>query len=225
MIHRGCVIILCILFSSASLFAQTDNRAYMQKGNELYNAQEYKKAAIAYKQALLLDSTQYAAWSNFGKALYKNKKYILAAEAFEKSLHKAQTHTEKSEALYNLGNAYLMQEEYEKAVQYYKQSLKLKYDQADCRYNLSYAQAKLKEKQARPHDEKPSDEKPNNPKLQPTALALYYKHVSDSLIALQKYNQALDSMTIGMTRDSSMNEFSEYVERLKAITQIADDKK
>ncbi len=79
----------------------------------------------------------------------------------------------RSKAWHNLGNAYLDQKDYNKSIEAYKQALKASPSDQDTKYNLAYAQARLKQQQEQQkkdqqqQDEKKEDEKkeekPQNP--------------------------------------------------------------
>jgi len=53
----------------------------------------------------------------------------------------------KAKALHNLGNTHVQQEDYKKAIEKYKDALRNNPTNEDTRYNLAYAQKKLKEQQ------------------------------------------------------------------------------
>jgi tetratricopeptide (TPR) repeat protein len=53
----------------------------------------------------------------------------------------------RSKAFHNLGNTYLQNKDYQKAVEAYKQSLKANPTDIDTKYNLSYALQMLKQQQ------------------------------------------------------------------------------
>ena len=92
--------------------AQTDIRKYIDKGNALYEKQDFRSAAVTYKHACILDSTSFDAWFNFGNALYKLQKYILAGDAYSKALQNTPDAQLQAQTLYALGNAYMKQEDF-----------------------------------------------------------------------------------------------------------------
>jgi len=156
------------LFSSAA-FAQEEKKI-LREGNEAYHGGKIMGSTSYYKKALKEKPTYYKANFNLGDALYKvaglikvgkinppnpqmtrdsaaDIVYEQAAEQFEvvaKSVSNADT---IQKAWHNYGNAKLMQKSYEDAIMGYKKSLKLNPKDEETRYNLAYAQKKLKEQQ------------------------------------------------------------------------------
>jgi Ca-activated chloride channel family protein len=59
----------------------------------------------------------------------------------------------KARSLHNLGNCSMEKKEYEDAVKAYKQALRLNPADKDTKYNLAYANAKLKDKQQNKPDQ------------------------------------------------------------------------
>jgi tetratricopeptide (TPR) repeat protein len=83
-----------------------------------------------------------------GNSLYKQQQYEQAYKAYKKTAdNSANTITQKAIANYNLGNALAKQNNWQGAVDAYKQSLALQPNNADAKYNLCYAQSKLKKQQ------------------------------------------------------------------------------
>jgi Ca-activated chloride channel family protein len=83
---------------------------------------------------------------NLGDAIYKQNRNEDAAKQFLLASKTLIDPKQKAQAFHNLGNAYLQDKKYEEAVNAYKQGLKLNPNDRDSKYNLAYANAKLKEK-------------------------------------------------------------------------------
>ncbi|PIU42243.1 MAG: hypothetical protein COS99_01170 [Candidatus Omnitrophica bacterium CG07_land_8_20_14_0_80_42_15] len=78
-----------------------------------------------------LDAQEY---NNLGLIFEQEDQLDTAIEKYKKSLEKF----EKPETLFNLGNAYLKSKKYEDAIFYYKRTLELDPNFADCYNNLAY---------------------------------------------------------------------------------------
>lgn len=153
MIRPLLIILLSILVLTAA--AQQERRAVRQ-GNRNYNKSQFLESEIRYKEALDKNATLTEANFNLGDAYYRQKKYDLAAGQFEIAASKTSEQDIKRMSYHNLGNAYLKMYEaaadtqpnspyLDKAINAYKNALKIKPDDMDTKYNLSYA-LKLKKK-------------------------------------------------------------------------------
>ncbi len=115
------------------------------QGNDYYRKSELGLASDYYKQALAKDPANAVAKYNLGNTLYQGKQFEAAAEAYGNT--KGGSKAEQAKTLHNLGNAMMEQQQWQKAADAYKQSLKLNPNASDTRYNLAYAQEKLKKQQ------------------------------------------------------------------------------
>lgn len=142
-----------LLLLCTSVQAQVINtqpqRADVRTGNKDYDAKNYADAEANYKKALEKKNNMPEAIFNLGNAYYAQQRYDDAIKQFQLA---AQTNPDtaiKAKAYHNIGNVHLKQEKWEDAVKAYKTSLKLKPGDADSKYNLAYANAKLKEQQSK----------------------------------------------------------------------------
>jgi len=78
---------------------------------------------------------------------------------FESALQKADQKNTKAYAHYNIGNSLLREQKYQEAVKSYVDALKLNPDDAEAKYNLSYALEKLKRQQQPPEQNKNKQDK------------------------------------------------------------------
>ncbi|MBS1617998.1 MAG: tetratricopeptide repeat protein [Bacteroidetes bacterium] len=124
-----------------------EERGLTRDGNKLFTKGKYSDAEAAYKKALEKKNNFPEAIFNLGDAIYKQKRYDDAIAQFELAAKTFKDPKQKAQAYHNLGNAQLDKEEYEKAVDAYKQALKLNPADRDTRYNLAYANAKLRKEQ------------------------------------------------------------------------------
>jgi hypothetical protein len=95
-----------------------------------------------------------------GNTQYKQQQYDQALQTYKKAAdNTAHTAQDKAIAQYNIGNAYAKQNNWQAAIDAYKQSLALQPNNADAKYNLCYAQAKLKQQQQQDKKNKPQQNK------------------------------------------------------------------
>lgn len=166
--NRFFSIVLCVLLSGASLFAQEDKKD-VRRGNKDYRKSNFKEAEIDYRKALLKDSTSFAATYDLANALYSQKDYEGAANTLEK-LSKSAPESQYADRYYfNKGNVSLQKKDYKTAVDDFKQALLR--DAGDLQAKESYIYAKKmlenqenggegesnKDQQNQQQDQQPSD--------------------------------------------------------------------
>ena len=115
-------------------------------GNELHQEEAYAQAEGEYRKALSINSIIPKAQHNLGNALYRSKDFDQANQRFfetqKNSLNKADKHL----AFHNMGNGFMQQKAYEKAVEAYKNALRNNPTDEETRYNFALAK-ELLEKQ------------------------------------------------------------------------------
>jgi len=134
-----------IFFSGFSL-AQAD-RKFIRQGNRQYSKEKFPESEIFYRRALDKNKESGDAVFNAGDALYKQKKYEDAGKQFIRSLNINENNEKKSAGLYNLGNSLLMANKLQESIEAYKNSLRLRPENMEAKYNLAYAQDLLKKQQ------------------------------------------------------------------------------
>lgn len=135
------------LIVSTIAFGQSKVKDFIIEGNENYKKGNFDKAEYSYKRAALEDPTSVKANYNLGNALYHQKRYKESITHYNRSAEIAQTKQEKHLAYHNIGNAYLGEQDYAKAVESYKKALKNDPHDQSTRYNLAYATKMLKKEQ------------------------------------------------------------------------------
>lgn len=160
------VLLFCVVLTS---YAQQEKKV-LHDGNKSYFGGKVLESSNLYKKALKENPNYYKANFNLGDALYQTASLIRtgkvpvpdkrmtpdsaanlvfdqAAEQFEVTAKSTANTDTAQKAWHNYGNAKLQQKNYEDAVMGYKKALKLNPKDEDTRYNLAYAQRKLKEQQ------------------------------------------------------------------------------
>jgi Ca-activated chloride channel homolog len=137
---------LALLFISLAAGAQSS--IFLQDGNKNYDKQNYKAAAQDYSLAIKKDTNNTAALFNLGNSLYQQKMYDESRKVMESTARKlANDKKGNAAANYNMGNTYMSQQKWEDAVNAYKQTLRNNPQDADAKYNLSYAEQMMKKQQ------------------------------------------------------------------------------
>lgn len=137
------VLTACAIYSTAS--AQTNK--YVREGNKLYEQKKYKEAAVDYQKAIAKDPTYLPGMFNLGNSLYQQKQFDAARKVLNATVKTAKDKESKAGANYNIGNTYMQEQKWGDAIQAYKQTLRNNPQDADAKYNLSYATEMLKKQQ------------------------------------------------------------------------------
>ena len=142
------ILSLCLAPSSL-LFAQKE-ASDVRRGNREYNKQNYTEAEVNYRRGLEKNKNGYEAHYNLGDALFKQDKYADAQAEFEtaaKMLDKKEDKTRYAKAMHNIGNCHFAQQQYDKAVAAYQESLRANPADDDTRYNLVKSMQMLQQQQ------------------------------------------------------------------------------
>lgn len=126
---------------------QTQARALVEEGKELYRTDQDEKAAETFEQAIKLDPDLAEAHFRLGLAYDAMAKEQEAEAAYKKAIDVYNKHVDENdndaEAHYNMGQAYAGLHLYTEAVRKYRQATRLKDDDADMFYDLGAALTKL----------------------------------------------------------------------------------
>lgn len=142
--------------NEASTVSTKKERNLITKGNQYYKEGKFKQAETEYRQALNENPASIVGRYNLGLSQLKMGTIpgdtTQAARNFLESGVKNMEQIANigksrpdlaSRANYNLGNVSFTQEDYQKAISYYKQALRLNPEDNDARRNLRIAQLKI----------------------------------------------------------------------------------
>lgn len=154
-------ILLILALASTQLFAQSDKKL-IRKGNKDFENSEYQQAEKNYSKALETNPSSNNAAFNLGASRYVQENFEEAAKDFNKAASMSLKAEKEAEALYNLGNSMMSLEKYQESIEAYKQALRLQPENENARYNLAYAQWKLKEQQDQQQDQNQDQQQDQN---------------------------------------------------------------
>ncbi|MBP3419034.1 MAG: tetratricopeptide repeat protein [Marinifilaceae bacterium] len=147
MYGRVLYIVLAMLLLPVALYAQ-EERKYVRKGNKIYEGGDYDAASTEYLRAMELNGDSFEAAFNLGDAYFKKENYDKALEQFgELVKREGLTSEQLGAAWYNYGNACMMSNKLDEAIEAYKNSLRARPDAMDAKYNLEYAKRKKQEQE------------------------------------------------------------------------------
>ena len=146
-------LLLVLLTTHYSLLTTAqEERSLTREGNKYFDKQKYADAEASYKKALEKKDSFPEAIFNLGDAMYKQARYEDAAKQFDRAVKLLKDTALKARSYHNMGNCSMEKQEYEEAIKSYKQALRLNPSDRDTKYNLAYANAKLKDKQQNKQD-------------------------------------------------------------------------
>lgn len=169
-----CWMIMSVPVQAQLPFLYLPERVETREGNKQYKDGKFADAEAAYKKALDKKNNMPEAQFNLGNAIYEQKRYDTAMAQFRIAAQTNPDTTVKVKALHNLGNCYMQQEKWKEAIDCYKQSLKMLPGDTNTKYNLAYANEKLREQQKQnqqnkndqQQQQKQQEQKQNEPKQQ-----------------------------------------------------------
>lgn len=159
--NRQRILILSSLFCAWFITAQEDEkqaqreaeRALQESKNYTYEANEqltqndFVTAEGEYRKAISKSKENIAAPYNLGRAYYNRESFTEAFGRFKAAGEKATEKPDKHKAFHNLGNVFMKNKEYAKAVEAYKEALRSNPNDDETRYNLALAKKKQEEDQ------------------------------------------------------------------------------
>ncbi len=140
------LLIILFLLQGSWLFGQ-QAKSYVKKGNDLYQKKKYDEAEADYRKSVEKKEQNVEGNFNLGDALYKQKKFVDASEQFNKMAASSKNKMVTAAAYHNMGNSLLENKKLEESIEAYKKALLNNPKDDETRYNLAYAQEKLKQQQ------------------------------------------------------------------------------
>ena len=161
------ILLLCLMTASvAGAYAQRSDRSFVRKGNRMFNDSLFIKAEENYLKAVDANPDLYEGTYNLGNAYTAQQKpneaikeYSKTASALEmrkreladdpnaKSRDLERVKSDLAKTYHNTGVVYHMCDQYDKAVEAYKEALRNNPQDDETRYNLILAQRMLKQQQ------------------------------------------------------------------------------
>ena len=133
-----------------------EERVHIKAGNELFEQKKYDEAEIEYRKALEANPNSAPATFNLATALLyiNNERTIVSADSLLLKLQNAPD-VLLGFAHYDRGNTRYINEDYQTAIDFYKEALRKNPNDDWARYNLRMAQLKLQEQQEQQNQQQP----------------------------------------------------------------------
>ena len=126
--------------------AQVD-RKDVRRGNRDFKKESWREAEIDYRKALVKDSLSVAANYNLANTLYREGDFEQARKVMETVKDVAPASASAADYFYNLGDAAIACEDWQAAVDAFKESLLRNPGDLDAKENYIYAKKKLEDQQ------------------------------------------------------------------------------
>ncbi len=168
--------LLCVTTLSAQKMPE---RGLVRKGNRLFDKERYTQSADAYQHALNHDSTSFEARYNLGNTMIRramadttayadpqssaakmSQGFISQAEGLLQAAaaDSLRTADERADAFYNLGNSQFIQQKLQEALKSYRQSLVLRPDDMEAKYNYALTKKLLEQQQQQQQEQQNNDQ-------------------------------------------------------------------
>ena len=156
--------LILICSSGIGSNAQKKVRSAIREGNLLYNKEAFLDSEISYRKALEENPLDSIATFNLGNSLFRQQDEEKVKESFThynttaQNAAKAGNKQLAAKAFYNAGDVMMAAQQYDKAIEYFKQSLKNDPSDHEARYNLVLAQKLLQKNQDQNKDDQNKDD-------------------------------------------------------------------
>ena len=161
---RVLYILLTFLFvfgGVAPAGAQVDRRD-VRKGNRDFKKENYREAEIDYRKALVKDSLSLAANYNLANTLYKGGNHEQAGKCLETVKEIAPSSASAADYYFNLGDVAIARQDWQGAVDAFKESLLRNPGDLQAKENYIYAKKKLEDQQNQQDQNQQNDQNQND---------------------------------------------------------------
>lgn len=145
---------------------QQKAQGYTYQGNNKLQSNKFADAEADYRRAISTNPDTGTAKYNLGNAYYNRQSLAEAFDRFKQAVEVAPDKGSKHMAYHNMGNVFMKEKQFDKAVEAYKNALRNDPTDDETRYNLALAKQKKEEqdKQGGGGDDKNKDNKDQNQK-------------------------------------------------------------
>lgn len=167
-----CLMLLGVMMPEGAMAQYHKERGLVREGNELFDSRNFRRSLNSYNAALDQDSTSYEALYNRANAYYQttlNKAEDDATYDFKTSnalyeqivADTLLSNVQRAEILRNLGESLFTQQEYEAALNSFRESLRLNPDDKEVKYNYVLTKRIVDQKRATQNQDQNQDQNQN----------------------------------------------------------------
>jgi Ca-activated chloride channel family protein len=163
-----------------------------QDGNEAFAKQAFDDALQAYESARIESPELAEPYYNAANALYRQEKYSEALEELQKALAYTEDRTLAESSFYNMGNSSFNTQEWEAAIDAYKEALLLNPDDGDAKHNLEVALQQQQQQQEQENQDQQQEQPENGESQQDDQQEQDQNHQSEEGDQEQEQDQPQD---------------------------------
>ena len=143
------IVVALSLFVVAEGVAQKmPERGWTRVGNIAHLLKSFPHSVAAYEKALEQNPDLFEAQYNLASAMIETKRYDAAEKILSTlALDTLRTEKERRDILYNLGNAQFAQQKYDKALESYRDVMRMNPDDEDAKFNYAYTKLMQQQQQ------------------------------------------------------------------------------
>ena len=143
------IIVALSLFVVAEGVAQKmPERGWTRVGNIAHLLKSFPHSIAAYEKALEQNPDLFEAQYNLASAMIETKRYDAAEKILSTlALDTLRTEKERRDILYNLGNAQFAQQKYDKALESYRDVMRMNPNDEDAKFNYAYTKLMQQQQQ------------------------------------------------------------------------------
>lgn len=146
-------------FAATPAAAQTPTYRLVRQGNRAFQAQDYKAAEKCYLKALQSEPRNARARFNLADTYLSQENPQEALKHYAEAAKQEPNKLVRAMSYHNMGYVHHKQKQYDKAIDYYKEALRLNPADEDTRYNLALAQKQKKEQKQNQQQQQKQDKK------------------------------------------------------------------
>ncbi|KAA6347517.1 hypothetical protein EZS27_005005 [termite gut metagenome] len=159
--YKYIVSVLCV-FVTPAVWGQETNRDYIRKGNRLFKDSVFVDAEVNYRKALDMNPKSTVSMYNLGNSLSQQQKAEEAIKQYDNAAKIEENKTKLAKIYHNKGTLFQAKQDYAKAIEAYKMSLRNNPHDNETRYNLALAQKLLKELPQQENQQNQQDQQNQN---------------------------------------------------------------
>ena len=149
------IVVALSLFVVAEGVAQKmPERGWTRVGNIAHLLKSFPHSVAAYEKALEQNPDLFEAQYNLASAMIETQRYDAAEKILSTlALDTLRTEKERRDILYNLGNAQFAQQKYDKALESYRDVMRMNPNDEDAKFNYAYTKLMQQQQQQQQQDQ------------------------------------------------------------------------
>ena len=157
---------LCVILALGCSVAVFGQKADLRKGNRQFKKKDYAAADISYRKAIMQDTSLVAGYYNLANNLYRQENFDEAAKQMDAVSMSASEAPFAPDYYFNRGDVAIAKEDWQTAVNMFKECLRRTPEDLDAKENYLYARNKLQEQQQNQDQNQDQNQNQNQDKQQ-----------------------------------------------------------